>query len=365
MRTQTIRLAMVLAIAAASTPAFAGSHAGETAQLPDQAPMAPRADAESRETARAYAAYLSALFEDMRTSPQADQRAFAALRAEVLWDVLSASDDGKTITADVLAARNDLIAELAESNAADLKVQWMIAGAPDNRIAKAITAAAIARVQQAESDNAAAWALSLPNRADGASAAAIDATLARMAASTRYDLHMMYPMSTLLEAMHWRPLPEKLVAAWNRKAANPVSADYAATVMAIAMTYSAAVVPAGFPRVCSKSEIQAHEARRDACITSGRLMLEKATTVIGLDFGEGVLRRLDALDAADADRARHVWWWSNLAASNEIEGEQPAYLDELVATGNEIEALRGNAERLGKVDPPANWQSAKEREPRE
>lgn len=361
---QTIRLAMVLAIAAASTPAFARAHDGHTAPVSDEAPTTPRAEAETKETARTYAAYLSALFEDMRTSPQAEQRAFAALNAQVLSEVLKLSGDAETVTADATAARNDQIAELAESNAADLKVQWMIAGAPDNRIAKEITAAAIARVQQAESDNAAAWALSLPNRADGASEAAIDATLARMAASTRYDTHVMYPMSTMLEAMHWRPLPEKLVAAWNRKAANPMSADFAATATALAMTYAAAVVPAGFPAVCSKSAIQAHQARRDACIASGRLLLEKATTVIGLDFGEGVLRRLDALDEADADRARHVWWWSSLAASNEIEGEQQAYLVEFIATGNEIEALRVNAERLGEAEPPANWQSAIERKSR-
>jgi hypothetical protein len=320
---------------------------------------------ENRKTAQKYAQYLSALFEDMRTSPQAEQRVFAALRADLLIEVRAFAGDTETKTSDVTVSGDEPIAALAESNAGNLKVQWMIAGAPDKRIPAETIAAAIVRVQQAEGDNAAAWALSLPKGVDGTPAATVDATLARIAASTHYDTHAMDTMSTMLAAMRNRPLPDELVAAWGRKSGNAMSADYAAKVMALAMTYASTPVPNGLVTACAISKGSTiEETRRNACIASGRLLVEKATTVIGLSFGEAVLRRLNALDEAGADRARHVWWWHSVANSNDKMGEEPPYLDNFIATGNEIEALRLNAEHLGKIDPPANWKSPGERKAR-
>jgi hypothetical protein len=317
---------------------------------------------ENRKTAQEYAEYLSALFEDMRTSPQAEQRVFASLRADLLTEVKKFAGDTEAKPADTIASGDDPIAALAEANAGNLKVQWMIAGTADKRIPAETIAAAIARVQQAEGDNAAAWTLSLPDRADDTSAATVDATLARIATSTHYDTHAMDTMSIMLEAMRNRPLPDELVAAWGRKSGNAMSADYAAKVMALAMTYASTPAPNGLVTACGISKGGTIEqARRDACIASGRLLVHKATTVIGLNFGEAVLRRLNALDQTDADRARHVWWWHSVSTSAERTGEEPPNLDDFIATGNEIEALRLNAEQLGKVDPPANWKSRNER----
>lgn len=322
-------------------------------------------EAETRKAAQKYAEYLSALFEDMRSSPQAEQRVFAALRADVLLEVVKLAGETETKPPDASASRDEPIAALAESNAGNLKVQWMIAGAPDKRIPEETTAAAIATVQHAESDNAAAWALSLPNRTDGASTAAIDATLARMAASTRYDTHATDTMATMLEAIRRRPMPDDLLAAWNSKSSNKMSADYSAKVLALSMTFASAPTPGAFLTACSQSAASAlDDARRNACIASGRLLLEKSTTVMGFSFGEAVLRRLDALDESGSNRARHVWWWQTVAASTEMPNEEPAYLDDFVANGNEIEALRLNAEHLGKIDPPANWKSPGERRSR-
>jgi hypothetical protein len=38
-------------------------------------------------------------------------------------------------------------------------------------------------------------------------------------------------------------------------------------------------------------------------------MIEKSTTIMGVSFGESILRKLDALDAASATRARTAVWW--------------------------------------------------------
>jgi hypothetical protein len=47
--------------------------------------------------------------------------------------------------------------------------------------------------------------------------------------------------------------------------------------------------------------------------------------------------------------------------ASERAGDIGAYLDNYFTTGNELEAMRLNAERLGKGEPPANWKSQKER----
>lgn len=311
-------------------------------------------DAEAAKAMKQYADYMSAVFADMRASSSTEQRVFAALNENVVEAIVTAAKDGSEPAADSKHG-GDAIAALAEANAANIRIQWMIAGASGQNIPVETRATAIATVQQAEDDNAAAWALSLelPSAATGELA---DTLLQRMAASTRFDFHMMYGVSAYLEAVRQRPAPPEMMASFS--VGETVSADLAAKVGALSMAYAGTTIaPMGVTRACKPSKDAAMKpARRDACIAVGRLLVQKAPTLIAMRFGESILRQLDALDAADTERTRRVMWWQSMSYDELTSGHvDMTYVDEFIASGNEIDALRHYAESRGKSEPPAGW----------
>jgi hypothetical protein len=313
-------------------------------------------------TMQLYVEYLRALFDDMRASPKAEQRVFAALNEQMSMAAMASAGGNAESKAEMATATGEEFTELADGNPGNLKVQWMIATSVDGRITEDTKAGAIARMQVAESDNAAVWALSLPMKGN-VSADIADTTLQRMAASTHYDTHSMDAASVMLDAMSKRPLPEEIAGAWSKVSGTEIPAEVSAKVLALSM--AAAMSSTDVPRLstaCSPGANAAAEAaRRDACITTARLLVEKSPTLIGLSVGESVLRKLDALDDTSAARARHAWWWQDRAMPGESAGDIGDYLDDYFATGNELEAMRLNAERLGNPEPPANWKSPNER----
>lgn len=302
-----------------------------------------------------YADYLKALFADMSASGSPEQRMLAALNDRMLTELPAPDGASK---APVALASAETITALADGNAGNLKVQWFVATSGDDRISVDTKAGAIARIEVAEDDNAAAWSLSLPpgGALDEKTAAA---TLKRMASSTRYDAHLMFPASAMLDALRKRPPPDELVSLWRVTSAQEMTSDTSMKLMALNVAYSSMLALNGVTHACSPPATGAlAPSRRDACVAIGRLMVHKATDLLGIGFGEGILRRLDALDAADADRVRHVRWWSETAIGNGENVNAAGYLDELFA-GDEIEAFRKTAEGSGKLEPPADWTPAR------
>ena len=106
---------------------------------------------------------------------------------------------------------------------------------------------------------------------------------------------------------------------------------------------------------CAAQAMAAHPARRAPCIAIGRILLHEGRTLLAARFGEGVLRKLDALQGSDAERARRIAWWQATRASMTDSRADDAYLADWLSTGNELEALRLGATRAGKTEPPADW----------
>lgn len=92
-------------------------------------------------------------------------------------------------------------------------------------------------------------------------------------------------------------------------------------------------------------------------------MLHEGTSVINAIIGERILRKADALDDADEDRARHLaWWHANMAAPFTAYATS-RYAEGYLSTGSEIQALRLAATRVGKADPLSAWKSPAEAQP--
>jgi hypothetical protein len=300
----------------------------------------------------------------MRTSPNAEQQILGALNDSLMEVEETADGDAQPkARAPKPAATAEHFAALAEGNPGNLKAQWMIATSGDPRISDDTKAGAIVRIQMAESDNAAAWALSLPLKGDAPSEI-LDATLQHMAASTRYDAHALDAATAMVDAMTRRPVPDELIESWSKQSAYfDFSPELSARVMGLAIAAAmTSSVGTSLIRICAPdANTSVGSPRRDACVATARTMIEKSTTIMGVSFGEAILRKLAALDAASATRARNAVWWQQQSMESAMNGELSSYLDDYFTTGNEIETMRLNAQRLGKAEPPANWKSPKER----
>lgn len=301
--------------------------------------------------------YLRALLDDMRRS--ADVRAQAlALASDKLFVVPSSPDGGGLVDARTAkeAPTHDSLAALAATNPDDLLLQWIVATS-NNEAA----GAAIAAVQRLDSDNAAAWGLSLPTPE-------VDtpAILQRMAEAKRYDEHFADLLDPWLAAIRKRPMPaESLIAPpLPSSSTGSVSADTAskAAALGFAMTNSTSTLRfSSVHTACKKSET-GDTSRKNDCAAIGRLMLNSGRTAVSALIGAAVLREVGPLDPSDQQRARRIYWWHEVQLSALVDGASPdTYFEDFVSTGDEIEALRLAATRIGKAEPPAEWKSPPEK----
>jgi len=330
-------LVIILAIAAATPSLEAATVAASDHAAPEPA------------TDRAYAEYMATVLDDMQTSAAPEQRVFALLYGPTLRSA-------EKITTTTPAAGRALAA-LADANPDNAKIQWMMAAAnaPD-QVSPDAKASAIARLQASETDNAAAWALSLSADAKSGGDESMDATLERMAASTRYDSHLHYAGSVLLDAERLHPLSAEILALMSKKPDEAVNQDAAMKVAAMSITAATMAVPIDAFKACKPPKGESlSKFRQDACVAIGRLLVHRSTDIISVGFGRGILRKLDALDAADAERFRQVWWWNGLIVADMNENAISEELGDYYATGNEIEAARKAAQKKGRPEPPADW----------
>jgi len=188
----------------------------------DQANLA---SALSRATGSSYSAY-NLPFQTFEMSD--DDKAITFTAANRRWTCDRAGAQCEAATGNASATSDDAsrvasISAIADANPGNHKLQWIVATSPAHAVSDDARINAIARVQDAESANAAAWALSLS--AGGASDDLVDHLLQRMAASTRFDTHFGDAAAVMLDAMRGHPLPEELTSAVAKQSGVKITTD--------------------------------------------------------------------------------------------------------------------------------------------
>jgi hypothetical protein len=325
------------------------------APLPGWAPHGDDDDvSDADQTAgNAWQAYLKSLFAAMQASGDVHERALALSQMpmfERFWSGVAATGD----KADSAFSSTSELARFAAAHPDDAIVQWIAATAPT---ATTIANPAIANIQRLESDNGAAWALSL----DAASSGEL---LQRMGQAKRFDDHSTQILGLWLAALRRNPLPADAAAVMatgeSADVNTPQGLEFAAA-MSLGMAGMNTAPWGQVFKACKALPTQAPASSRDGCVHAGRLLLHESTSLIGASFGKAILRTLDSLDARDLDRARQLDWWreSLLISTGDAVTH---YAEDYLSTGSEIEAMRLAATRAGKAEPPAEWKSQSEQQ---
>ena len=302
--------------------------------------------------ADAWTAYVEEVRAAMRASDDAREQGVAAA-SDRLFPSNPATTAGTA--AHAASAAPAKLADIARAHPGDPLVQWLAALHAEAGEREA----AIARLQRLDPDNAAVWALSLP---DPPGAGDPLPSLERMAGSRFYDEYTTGFAAVWRTAFTRVPLPEAVLSSLRTMAPD---VDAAAMSDSMALASMVFLSTSGTARTllgaCASDAVATAPARRDPCSAAGRILLHEGRTILQARLGEGLLRKLDALEAVDADRARRVnWWhvsWDPMQVSDAT--SLGAYFQDWLSTGSEVEAMRLAATRADKAEPPADWQSSK------
>lgn len=301
-------------------------------------------DAAREATQKALRDYLESLVASMRASGNERAQAVVATAQGII------AEFGADEAAPVDEAS---LGELARVHTDSVLVQWLAATAG----ATADIPFALANLQRVDAENAAAWLPALMRSIEAGDATS--ALLEQMASRARFDDHLVDIVGVWGDAIRAHPpSAEALSAMATLKADAGLTAETAMSAWALMMAYSSMPAYQSIFKACSGPFAEA-DAQRSDCVQIARVMLHSSTTVIAARIGEGVLRKLDAMTAADTLRARKLAWWSSLAGGIERKDGQATvtFFNDQRATGSEIDALRLGAERLGKAEPGETWRS--------
>ncbi|MGN6518960.1 MAG: hypothetical protein ACTHK2_06015, partial [Dokdonella sp.] len=303
--------------------------------------------AEAEAQAHTWANYSRELLDVMEASSDARTRVLALASAPmraIMVAATSRSDAGADPAADAKTA----LADFAAAHPNDAFVQWMAATQGD--------APARTRVQRLEPDNAAAWALSFAD-----TSIEPKQTLERMASGRRHSQHVKEAVDLWLAAVRKSPPPADLDLAGfvstepdSAKVALPADdrAAMAASVFAAMSAMGGSESFAALMKSCAE--------KSPHCVTIGRTLSDRSDTLIGTRLGFALLRKQDAMTAADIASARRLDWWQEGMRGLSTSAEALAYLRDSIAHG-EIEAMRLAMQRKGTLEPPADWQSPAEK----
>lgn len=293
--------------------------------------------------------------------------AWQAYRARIM-DVLRASDSPRDWA---LAAKFSLdedsgaLSRAAEAATDDALVQWLVAnsGTRDNPASRTIAEAAANRLVSLEPDNGAAWLVVLVLADQRGDHTAVADSLARMAASTRFDAHYADALHAWLPIFDRYPPDDLMDDASLQEGSSPsfFGAVTAAQVMAM---------PAYLPLLKVCREEHASADIRLSCRDAGRLMLHESNTLIARNLGFGIMRTLDKDELSDADRElkRDDDWyqWRGLVAyaTGDSEAErrwnaafEAAWRDQ----SSEIVAIQQALKAVGQpTEPPPGWSKPKD-----
>lgn len=242
----------------------------------------------------------------------------------------------------------------------DAFVQWLAVNnvGSDAKESQARVASAMANLKRIEPDNAAVWMLDMSEATRRDDNAAVDESLARMAESKRFDDHFIdtvhawidaydsHPPTTQLPALPGQPQDARFESAFARAAATALPA------------YQTIVT------TCKPTSSREPDAyRQTRCETTGRLMLDRGTTLIARSIGFAVLRNLGDGVLTDEDNAadRNLdWYRANVLKGTGYEDGDAfamrAHEADWRDADDEIEVMKNALRRAGlPTEPPADW----------
>ena len=345
---------------AADTPAAdaGGSCTHETPEprtavvdVPDYGVDADNSTADDADTEAAEAlwhAYQASILSALRTSSDPHDWALATL---VHVEFARESDDP-----DRAALMKHAVAALPD----DAMILWIALEQGQGKNAKNTADAALQRLQYLEPDNAAVWNEVLVRATKSKDIAGEDAALARMAMSSRFDLHLADLMKRLNGAYRRNPVPDEYIRLLAKT--TPEVADQDMAGIAAAMTTYAVALPA-FQHVINACRLNPttgeHAGRADYCAAIGRTMAFHADTLIANRIGFAVLRVSRTFTPDDVQNARPDDWVHRqytAIAGNESAAQGKAYQSDWYETGSEMEAMRRMVAHAGRsLTPPADW----------
>lgn len=307
-----------------------------------------------REIDRAYA---TATFNSLSTSSNPRDWASAVLAIGLKKDVASEHEQIALLDRALAAAPDDAL------------VQW-IALTQSNRVSQSATTreAIVRTLERLEPDNAAVWMEALELASQRKDQAAIDAALARMAASTRDDEHFSDLIKVSLDVFKRYPWPDEYFALFEKQNPDLSSRSVKETapyIYAVAIT-AAFALPAyqSLIKACTVNPATGEgTARAKDCVIIGRLMVAHGTTLIANRIGSSVLRLSCTFNDDDVQRARTQDWirqqkttLNGSPTAEPMSREIITSMNDWIETGSELESMRLAVARADKpLTPPADW----------
>ncbi|HTA65422.1 MAG TPA: hypothetical protein VK753_07955 [Xanthomonadaceae bacterium] len=256
-----------------------------------------------------------------------------------------------------LHERNAILQKAAHAAPGDRMVQalWANASLSGHCTAKQACGdrSALARL---EPDNGAAWLTVVDGAWRSGNARAIDAAIARMAASGRYNEHLGEAIAAWRDVFQRFPPPAQA-------GANATSVGGSVLNLAFDEAVSTAIPStASLVDACSQAKHPEAGTKRFAnCGRIARLMMGRAQTLSGRADGAALLRASHAGAKADIERVRTVTWQSEqFEKVASVLGSDPVakqnYMNLIQASDSEMPAVQYDLTIFGiPLTPPADW----------
>jgi len=259
----------------------------------------------------------------------------------------------RTIGASTPRSDGDLF-RAAQAEPGDALVQWLVANYADTSTPEgaAHRAAAIEALARIEPDNGAIGMQALADAARGGDADGIDDALAHMAQARRFDDHFVDIVHAWLDVYDRHPPPASLA-----------TEAYDAGFVAAFAKAAATAIPAYNPLVLACKPTAGGDvafSRAPNCTAVGRIMLDRANSLVARSIGFSILKNLGV--ATDADRAAKrtiAWYYANAMRGTGEDGnarDALAYEADWRRMSDESDVKRNALRRGGlTIEPPAGW----------
>ena len=237
----------------------------------------------------------------------------------------------------------------------DALVQWLVANYADTSTPEgaAHRAAAIEALSRIEPDNGAVWMQALNQADKRGDAAGVDDALTHMAEARRFDDHYIDTAHAWIDVYDRFPPPANL----------PTDDGYDAAFVA-AIAKGAATAQPAYQTVifaCKPPAADSADFERAArCTKIGRVMLDRATTLVARSIGFAVLGNLEAVTEADRNAKRNLDWYRAHPMQGTGYDSNPrdalAFESDWRHMNDEVDIARAALDRAGiPTEAPEGW----------